>query len=281
MFSMTMTPGSEDRWFHPLIARSNSRLHRRRLFALASTGIATAVAAPTLTLVSAQTPEASPASDLAHLATGDEDALALLRQAAQTMSDLDTFTFELETIQGESTILEGFTLEAITGAIRRPYDFTATVSVGVPFGTIDLTAVGTEGKAWIQNPLDDGAWVDLADAADVIALVNPDRLILSSIGVIQDAHIQDTEQVGGVETTRIAGTIDFAEAADQLGGGDIELPPEVSQSPIPVLIWIDPEHRVVEIEIEGPILTSESDDVIRSVTFADFNEPVEIEVPDV
>lgn len=278
---MTMTSGPEERWFHPLIARSDSRLHRRRLFALAGTGIATAVAAPTLTLVSAQTPEASPASDLADLATGDEDALALLRQAAQTMADLDTFTFELETIQGESTILEGFTLESITGAIRRPFDFTATVSVGVPFGTIDLNAVGTEGKAWIQNPLDDGAWVDLADAADVIALVNPDRLILSSIGVIQDARIQDTEQVGGVETTRIAGTIDFAQAADQLGGGDIELPPEVSQSPIPVLIWIDPEHRVVEIEIEGPILTSESDDVIRSVTFADFNEPVEIEVPDV
>jgi len=37
---------------------------------------------------------------------------------------------------------------------------------------------------------------------------------------------------------------------------------------------------LLEIEVLGPILTSESDDVIRVIRFFDFNEPIEIERPD-
>jgi hypothetical protein len=61
----------------------------------------------------------------------------------------------------------------------------------------------------------------------------------------------------------------------------VTLPTQVSAEPLPVLIWIDADNRVVEIEITGPILTSESDDVVRDIRFFDFNEPVEITKPDI
>ena len=78
------------------------------------------------------------------------------------MADLDCFAFEIVTVQGESTILDGLTLGLIEGAVRRPSDFTATVAVFLPFGGLEVTALGTGGEAWIQNPLDDGTWISLA-----------------------------------------------------------------------------------------------------------------------
>ncbi|HYI24174.1 MAG TPA: LppX_LprAFG lipoprotein, partial [Thermomicrobiales bacterium] len=190
-----------DRWFHPLSAQAPVSVNRRRLLMLAGAGAAVAASRPELRLVAAQTPESSPAAL--------SDADALLDSAAAAMADLDSFRFEIVTVQGESTILEGLTLGLIEGAVRRPSDFTATVAVVIPFGSLEVTALGVEGGAWIQNPLDDGAWISLQDAADVIALINPDTLILAALSEISDAEIDGTEQVNGVDTTRVTGVIDL------------------------------------------------------------------------
>jgi hypothetical protein len=279
---MSSSTDETGQWFHPLIARVEPRVNRRRLLIFGASGVAAAaVARPQLSLVAAQTPEATPATAIEDQITGDDDAVALLRGAAETMTNLDTFAFEIETVRGESTIFEGLAVNMIAGAVRRPMDFTATVSVGLPFGSIDVTAVGIDGSAWVQNPLSDGEWIALEGTEDIVALVNPDTLILSSIGLIKNATIEGSERVDGTDTTRVAGEIDFADTADQLSDGEVTLPAEISSEPLPVLIWIDDEQRVVEIEVSGPILTSESDDVIRSIRFFDFNQPVEIDQPDV
>lgn len=276
---MANRPDSKERWIHPLISTRNAQWSRRRLFVAGSGGlVAVAAARPGLHLVAAQgaTPPASPIIDQL---TGEPEATALLRDAAQAMADLQTFQFEIETTRGQSTILQGLEVETITGAVRRPVDFTATVAVGLPFGSIEVTAVGVDGIAYIQDPLSDGEWIELGGTEQIVALVNPDTLILSSIGLVQDAAIDGTEKIDGVETTRLVGTIDFAASAEEISGGSIVLPAEVSSEPVTLLIWIDDQKRVVEIEIDGPILETESDDVIRVVRLFGFDEPVDIEPP--
>jgi hypothetical protein len=276
--SMTTDRTRPDHWFHPLIAPAAAGLNRRRLLLLAGAGGAgAAVFRPELRLVAAQTPEAAtPATSL----TGDEDAVELLREAAATMTELESFAFEIETIRGESTILEGLTLDSIEGAVRRPNDFIATVSVGVPvIGSIEVTAVGVDGNAWIENPLVPDEWIALEGASDVVTLVNPDTIILSSVSLVQNARIEGDERVGGVPAIRVAGTIDFSDTAQAMAGDNAELPTELSSEPLDVLIWIDEEGRVLEIELAGQILTSESSDVVRVARFFDFNEPVDIETP--
>lgn len=276
---MTSSPDSPEQWFHPLIARSEPRLNRRRLMLMTSSGLAAAAATrPALRVVGAQTPAASPLIE--DQLTGGDDAVSLLRDAAAAMAALDSFRFEIETVRGESTIFQGLSVELIEGGVRRPFDFTATVTVNLPFGSLDVTAVGLDGAAWVQDPLTDGEWIALEGSDDIVALINPDTLILSSIGLIQDATIDGTDQVDGVDATVVAGTVSFAGAAEQIGGDEGELPVEVTSEPLPVLIWIDGENRVLEIEILGPILSSESSDVVRAVRFFDFNEPIEIEQPD-
>lgn len=268
-----------DRWVHPLITTRDQQWSRRRLFLVGSGGLVAAAAArPGFRSAAAQdaTPPASPIADGL---TGEPEATSLLRDAAEAMAALQTFQFEIETTRGQSTILQGLEVQTISGAVRRPVDFTATVAVGLPFGSIEVTAVSVDGRAYIEDPLSDGEWIELEGTEQAVALINPDTLILASIGVVQDARIDGTENIDGVETTRLAGTIDFAASAEQLSGGAVELPAELSSEPIDLLIWIDDQKRVVEIEIAGPLLETESDDVVRTVSFFGFNEPVDIEPP--
>lgn len=291
---MTTSDASRQGWTHPLITRVDPSLNRRRLLVLGATGLA---AAFTVQSGSAQgaTPQATPqgtpegtplvipgVASLGEGLTGDSEAVEILRNAARVMSELSSFAFEIETTRGESTIFQGLNVREITGAVRRPVDFTATVSVDLPFGAIDVTAVGVDGRAWLQDPLGDGEnWIPLEGSENIVALINPDTLIVNSIGLIQDAQLDGTEELDGVETTRLAGTIDFAATAERLTGGSVELPAQIAAEPLPVLVWVDDQGRVLEIEVSGPIVLTESEDVVRVIRFFDFNEPVEIEAPPV
>ncbi len=286
---MANRPDADDRWVHPLISMRRPHLSRRQLVLVASGGLAATAGQGPLSVIAGQatppatpsaSPEASPeASPVVDGLTGEPEATSLLRDAAAAMAGLDTFQFEIATTRGQSTILQGLEVETITGAVRRPFDFTATVAVGLPFGSIELTAVGVDGRAYIQDPLSNGEWIELEGSEQAVALINPDTLILSSIGVIQDARIEGTEDIDGAATTRVAGTIDFAASAERLGGGAVELPAEISSEPVDLLVWVDGQNRIVEIEIAGPLVATESDDVVRTVSFFGFDEPVDIEAP--
>lgn len=262
----------------------NRQVFTRRQAIMGAGGLGVAIAAGRQSIpaiAQSATPGATPGATPPGVSiTGDADAIALLQTAAQAMLDLDTFTFQVETTQGQSSILQGLDVKSIVGVVRRPTDFAATFEIGVPIGDIQAQIISIEGTVWIQNPLDGtGTWTEVDAPADLVALANPDALILGSINIVQDARIDGTEQVDGEDTTVVAGTVDFGRSSEQLVGeqdlSDLPLAPE----PIDVLIWINGANQVVEIEMVGPILASESDDVIRNVTFSGFNEPVDIQAP--
>ena len=224
--------------------------------------------------------DASPAAT----PTGASDAVELLNAAAEAMTGLETFAFDLITTQGETTILEGFTLEEVRGVVRRPTDFQTTLTVAMPFASLDLTAVSVNNEVWIELPqLGDtgGGWTSLGSSEGVLSLLNPDVLILQSVRFIDDAEIDREDDVDGVDVTWVAGTVDFHGIATRLGGDQQGLADQIAEGPVTVDIAIDGDRLIRKIEISGPILSSESDDVVREVTFSGFNEPVEIETPDV
>lgn len=287
---MTTSDNPREHWFHPLISGVDPSLNRRRFVVLGTSGlVATIMARTEPGSASAQeaTPDATPratpgVTSLGGEVIGEPEAVELLHNAANAMAALSTFAFEIETTRGESTIFQGLNVREITGFVRRPVDFTATVVVDVPFGSLDVTAIGVDGMAWVQDPLaDTESWIPLEGAENIVALINPDALIVSSIGLIQDARLDGTGNVDGVDTTRVAGTVDFATTAERVTGGSMQLPAEIVAEPLPVTVWIDGEGRVLEIEVVGQIVLTESEDVVRAVRFFGFNEPVDIAPPPV
>lgn len=253
---------------------STFTLTRRTILAGGGALLLGAIARP----VTAQdaTPDATP--------SGASDAVTLLNEAAGAMTKLDTFAFDLITTQGETTILEGFTLEEVRGVVRRPNDFQTTVTVSLPFASLDLTAVSLDNEVWIELPqLGDaaGGWTSLGSSEGVVSLLNPDVLILQSVRYIDDATIDREDTVDGVDVTMVTGTVDFHGIASRLGGDQQGLADQIAEGPVTVDIAIDGDRLIRKIGIVGPILSSESDDVVREVTFSGFNEPVEIEQPNV
>lgn len=251
-----------------------SRLSRRS----AVTGVAMALFGTRFHAVTARdaTPEARP--------TGDDAAVALLNDAVAAMNDLETFAFTVVTARGETTVLEGFTLEEISGVVRRPADFETVVSVAIPMATLELTAVSVNDELWIELPtiegISGGGWQSLGVGSGILSLVNPDVLILEAVQYIDDAEMDRDGEVDGVPVTYVTGFVDFRGIAAELVGDEMGLPTEIAEGPVRVTIAVDEASLVREIEIMGPLLTSESPDVIRVITFSDFDEPVEIREPD-
>ena len=232
----------------------------------------------------------------------DEDVQALLSRAATTMSSLESFHFEMETIEGRSTLLENLEVTKVVGDVLRPDSFKATITARVAVVDVAVDVVSSGGSVWVTDPIR-GGWQQIADASSggpeaesFTTLVNPDQLFLKALEFIDEPAIEGSERLGDIDTTVVTGTFNpsrLAELAtpeagtpgpesDERDEVEREMSPEsiLATEPVFLTAWIDGEGLVHLIEEEGPLTSSESSDVIRAVTFSAFNEPVEITPPD-
>lgn len=246
-----------------------AKVSRRTLLGSAAAVIALAELSP----LYAQ--ESTPVSQ----AEGDDDAIAVLKSAGEALMQLDTFHFSLTTIAGTSSVFPGMSLESVEGAVRRPMDLTATVRASALMQTVELSAVAVDGNFYIQNPMSGGAWENIGSAGEIGGMINPDWIIIAAVNQIKDAVITDTSD----DQTLIEGYLDFAESLEQAGAttADLgELEQFLAGTPVDVAIWINGENLIERVEIYGPIFASESPDVEKRIELSEFNEPVEIEVPE-
>lgn len=270
---MRFTKLPEPAPFHPLMDRVPRQLTRRAVLLGASGLLATRLAGG---ISSAQNSAATPDVQI----EGEEDAVAILQRSAKVLAQLDTFGFELETVRGSSNLMQGFELKSVSGSVRRPTDLQAEIEVGTPIGSLTIGAISLDGVFYIEDPLSDGAWTEIGRVGEIQTLVNPDIIILAAVRLVQDARVTGSEKIDGVETTSVEGTVDFSGLVEGAGEGQEQISDFLAGEPVDVTFWIDDEDRIIEVELLGPILASESDDVIRVVSLFDFNEPVEIEVPE-
>lgn len=213
---------------------------------------------------------------------GDPAAVELLRRSAAAMTALSSFAFEMETVQGSSTILVGIELQSVEGVVRRPMDLDVTVTAKMPMGTMTMGAIGIDGELYFQDPMQGGNWVSMGAMPELSSMLNPDWLIQLAVRQVHDAKIIGQEDVDGTETRVVEGVVDLSNwtgVAREVGGDDAQ--EYLSGTPVDVTFWIDQQGRVLELEIFGPIMATESADVTKVIRISDFDEPVEIEKPDV
>ena len=226
----------------------------------------------------------------------DGDAAQLLQAAAKAMAALKTFHFKMETIEGQSTILENLELQKVEGDVLRPDSFRATLTAKVAVVKVSVDVVSVGGAVWVTDPLQAGTvWRQVAGDGEQNAgaaftdLINPDRLFLAAISLIDDPKIDGTEEINGVECTVVTGQFDpkrlqdlASPVADDLGTpaeGEVNTSSMLTGEPVYLSAWIADDGRVLRIEEEGPLTTSESNDVVRAITFSNFDEPIEISAP--
>lgn len=247
-------------------ASSRPRITRRSV-------IASAVALSTFASVA---PVLAQSSTPASQAEGDADALEILRSAGNEVLALDTFTFSMDTIAGSSTIFPGVELISVEGEVERPMNVSATLTVSAFTQTMTASAVVVDGDVYVQNPLSGSAWENMGSAPEIATMINPDWLLLAAVNLIQDARI--VNESGGVRL--IEGYINLSETLGELEEQDLqELEQFLATGPVDVAFWIDENNLITTAELYGPIFANESPDVEKRIELAGFNEPVQIDVP--
>jgi hypothetical protein len=216
---------------------------------------------------------------------GTPEAETLLETAVRAMSELESFSFVLTTLEGETRFIEGITLKDVAGSVERPASFTATAEVDLILATLEFTIISIDGRLWFTNPLGDGETFEEIDFGgmgefDPTVIINPDRLLIPALSTIESPVIAGEETLeDGVMATRVNGTVNLAEVAGVAGtpvSNDLGFSFPES---VPFSVWIDADSLVRRIEVTGPILPEEPDGIIRRVDLFGFNEDVDIVAP--
>jgi hypothetical protein len=201
-----------------------------------------------------------------------KDPATIVRESAASTERVKSFHFALD-ISEVPTSAKGLQLTGAEGDARAPDALKAEVGgtfAGFPLST---TLVSVGGKLWIKNPLS-GSWQSVDVGTTPGFLLDPRKGVLGVMRGMTDLKEDGSEDVGGVSTTRITGTID----ASRVG-------PLVAVKPRPgsvdVTLWIGKDDGILRrIEVSGPVGADEKADAVRTVELSRFGEAVTVEAPE-
>jgi hypothetical protein len=222
----------------------------------------------------------------------EDDVNAVIKRAVDGMANVKSFHFKMETLDGTATIMGSLELRGVEGDVVRPASFQATLDAKASIVAVDVQVVSINGSVWITNPLQAGKWEQVANGADagdgsistLTSLINPDRLFLIAIQVLEDPSIDGNEEIDGTATTRVVGQF-YPNSISTLTGLGTATPADapntdfLSSDPVDLRFWVADDGKVLRIEEEGPLTDTESRDVLRRFSFTDFDKPVDIEPP--
>lgn len=217
------------------------------------------------------------------------DATALLNDAAVAMAKVKSFHFALTTVEGKTEILDGLEVKGIEGDVVRPDRFRAAIQASLMVATLEVKVVGIGSRLWVTDPRQaDETYIALEADTGVEELLNPDRLLLEAVAVIEEAEITGTEDIDGVETTKIEGVVDIRNALERAANGtpvpELDRDDENGAGLLPdgellIAVWVDENSLVRRLALGGPLTPAEDPNVIRQLDLSAYDEPVEIAVP--
>jgi len=116
-------------------------------------------------------------------------------------------------------------------------------------------------------------WQPLPSGNSLKDIFDPTQGIKSVAEALQNPEVTAEEQVGGVATYRVEGTVDSAilEAAAPIAEPGLT---------VNVKVWIGKDDSLIRrVRLEGPIAPDEPQDIVRTLDVSKFDESVTIEPP--
>ena len=195
---------------------------------------------------------------------------AILDDCGRAMSALTSFRFRIEHDNDKGTpLVQGMTLTEASGSVSIPdklaVDFSGTAGSFAVKGS--LTAVGE--NVYMTSPLS-GELYAVSSALNPLEFFEPSQGIADILSQVWDATLISHDSA----EYRIGGKLP-ADALTPLFG-EAE-----TQSSVNVTLTIDrTDLYLTRARLEGRITPNEADGVARTITLSEFDEPVDIAVPD-
>lgn len=200
------------------------------------------------------------------------DGAGLLKDAAATTADVKTAHFTL-TVNGEVPDLP---VKSAEGDLTREGD-----AGGAAKGTVSMELLGdlfdgefvlVDNSLFIKGPT--GGWTKLPASMvrslyDPAAILDPDRGIANVLASVRSAKTEGTEDIDGVSTYRVTGTVTKDVVASLVPGVD---------SDVDITFWVkqDGGHEPVKASVKMP----QDGNPTVDVTLSDIDKQVSITAPE-
>ena len=198
------------------------------------------------------------------------DVETILRLTGETMQNLSTFHVRLEH-EGDGTtqFAPGVVLSEAEAEIINPDRMGA--SFKAQFGTLavnsEFVAIGEDN--WLTNPLS-GAWEPIDADVSPLGFFNPRRGINA---ILAEVHsVEEPPDVSGTVYT-LNGSVP-AKALESLLG------PSIEGAMVVARLVIDTDgYYLTEARVEGRVVPTDIEGIIRLLWLSRFNEPMTVEAP--
>jgi len=206
-----------------------------------------------------------------------DDAQALLAASATAMGAVQSFHFVITIQNGELIILDRLQLTRAEGDVEQPHTLQVSVTgkVKVLPVTANVIIIGDDVWAAVSPREDKYAKID-PDRVEKLQLdteFDPTTVLLKTIGYIDTPVITGTEELNGVPTTVVEGTVDLGKATSGTPADGL------AQQPVQVKLWVDSANRVQRLQTIGPLLEGQPEGIVHQLDLTKFNEPVHIVAP--
>ena len=209
--------------------------------------------------------------------TAADDAQALLAASATAMGALQSFHFVITIPNGELVILDRLQLTRVEGDVEQPRTLKVSVTgkVKVLPVTANVIIIGDDVWAAVSPREDKYAKID-PDQVEKLQLdtaFDPTTVLLKTIGYLDTPVITGTEDLNGVSTTVVEGTVDLVNATAGTPTAGL------ARQPVQVKIWVDSANLVQRLQTIGPLLEGQPEGIVHQLDLSKFNEPVHIVAP--
>jgi hypothetical protein len=206
-----------------------------------------------------------------------DEAQALLAASATAMGTLQSFHFVITIQNGELIILDRLQVTRVEGDVEQPHTLQVSVNGKVKVLPVSANVIIIGDEVWAAvSPREDNYAKIEPDRVEKLQLetaFDPTTVLLKAIEYVDTPVITGTEDLNGVPTTVVEGTVDLVKATS--GTPTAGLAPQSVQ----VKIWVDNANLVQRLQTIGPLLAGQPEGIVHQLDLSKFNEPVHIVAP--
>lgn len=196
----------------------------------------------------------------------------VLPGAVTAFDSMKTFHFNLTHENGASPIPNGLMLVSADGNVIVPDHMHAAIEAKAGDQTVRVEVIGIGDQGWITNPFN-RQWQPLPSGTTIKDIFDPAQGVKAIIGSLQGGQVTSEENVQGVQTYHVEGTIqsDALQAA---------VPISKPGFTVRVEVWIGKDDSLIrQVYLEGPIAPDEPGNIVRKLTLSEFGEDITITPP--
>jgi hypothetical protein len=196
----------------------------------------------------------------------------IFNKSNDSMQAVSSFHFLLDHTGGGTPITNGIEMTKAAGDVVRPDKMQATINGSAMGMSIEVTLVSVSGKTLMTNPLN-GKWESPSEQFHVLSVFDPATGIGAITKGIANGSVLAEEQIDGTLCYHLKGVI-VSDALRSLTGN------VTTGVSINCEIWIGKQDFLArQVKLTGKITDSEKEGIVRTLSLSNFNQQINIALP--